>query len=62
VSDGVIHFYGFVKVSESMQNLEQLLKKRVEECGRKVERILGSRFVRETAPYEWQAVIDAEIL
>jgi tRNA (guanine37-N1)-methyltransferase len=62
VSDGVIHFYSFVKVSESMQNLEQLLKKRVEECGRKVERILGSRFVRETAPYEWQAVIDAEIL
>jgi len=61
LSGGAIHFYSFVKASESMQNLHRLLKESVEECGRKVERILESRFVRETAPYEWQAVIDAEL-
>jgi tRNA (guanine37-N1)-methyltransferase len=61
LSGGVIHFYSFVKASEPMQNLHRLLKESVEECGRKVERILESRFVRETAPYEWQAVIDAEL-
>ena len=60
-SGGIVHFYSFVKVSESLQNLQQLLEESVGKCGRKVEKILGSRFVRETAPYEWQAVIDAEI-
>ncbi|MEM3823775.1 MAG: class I SAM-dependent methyltransferase family protein [Candidatus Bathyarchaeia archaeon] len=59
---GIIHFYTFVSSSESLENLKLKLIEAVEKCGRKVEKVLFSRFVRATAPYEWQAVIDAKIL
>ncbi|MEM2440684.1 MAG: class I SAM-dependent methyltransferase family protein, partial [Candidatus Bathyarchaeia archaeon] len=58
---GIIHFYSFVKGSDDLENLKALFTAEVEKYGRTVRRILFSRFVRETAPYEWQAVLDAEI-
>lgn len=58
---GIIHFYGFVSASNSLENMQHQFTSAVEGCGRKVEKILFSRFVRATAPYEWQAVLDAQI-
>ncbi|MDI6690926.1 MAG: class I SAM-dependent methyltransferase family protein [Candidatus Bathyarchaeota archaeon] len=58
---GIIHFYTFVSGFDSLENMKLKLVEAVEKCGRKVE-VLFSRFVRATAPYEWQAVIDAKIL
>jgi len=58
---GVIHFYRFVKGYSSMGEVEQEFTEVVERLGRRVEKILFSRFVRETAPHEWQAVLDAKI-
>ncbi|MEM3700531.1 MAG: class I SAM-dependent methyltransferase family protein [Candidatus Bathyarchaeia archaeon] len=57
---GIIHFYTFVGGSGSLENVKLKLIEAVKKCGRKVE-VLFSRFVRATAPYEWQAVIDAKI-
>ncbi|MEM3577192.1 MAG: class I SAM-dependent methyltransferase family protein [Candidatus Bathyarchaeia archaeon] len=58
---GVIHFYSFVKSSESLGDIKIRFAQTVEKAGRRLDKILFSRLVRETAPYEWQAVIDAAI-
>lgn len=58
---GIIHFYGFATAS-SIKELEAEFKKKVEETGRKLEKILHLRPVRETAPYEWQIVLDAQVV
>jgi tRNA (guanine37-N1)-methyltransferase len=58
---GLIHFYFFTNASESLDNVKLRFAERVEASGRKVKRILFSGLVRETAPFEWQAVLDAEI-
>lgn len=58
---GIIHFYSFIDSSETLEDLKLRFAKEVEKFGRKVREILFSRLVRETAPYEWQAVLDAEI-
>jgi tRNA (guanine37-N1)-methyltransferase len=57
---GVVHFYSFVKESEPLEKLKQQFIAEVEKFGR-MAKIFSTRFVRETAPYEWQAVLDAEI-
>jgi tRNA (guanine37-N1)-methyltransferase len=57
---GVIHFYSFVKEGEPLEKLKQQFMTEVEKSGR-MAKIFSTRFVRETAPYEWQAVLDAEI-
>lgn len=58
---GIIHFYSFISGLDSLDDLKLRFTKEVENFGRKVGKILFSRLVRETAPYEWQAVLDAEI-
>ncbi|HVP26806.1 MAG TPA: class I SAM-dependent methyltransferase family protein [Candidatus Bathyarchaeia archaeon] len=58
---GIVHFYFFVNASESFEDVKLRFAEEVEKCGRKVERFVFFRLVRETAPYEWQAVLDAEI-
>lgn len=58
---GIIHFYSFIKTSESIEALEKRFREEVNRAGRHVEAILFSRVVRETAPYKWQVVIDFEI-
>ena len=58
---GIVHFYSFVSTSDSLENVKLRFIEAVEQCGRKVEKIFFSRLVRATAPYKWQAVIDAKI-
>jgi len=58
---GIVHFYGFVSASDSLGNMKRRFRRTVEKFGRKAEKILFSRLVRATAPYEWQAVLDAKI-
>lgn len=58
---GVVHFYSFVRGSDMLEETKLHFAETVEKSGRKVEQILYSRFVRETAPYKWQAVLDAKI-
>jgi tRNA (guanine37-N1)-methyltransferase len=59
---GTIHFYTFAKASNSIENLKIRLQEEIEKAGRKVKKFLFSRSVRETAPYEWQIVLDVEVL
>jgi tRNA (guanine37-N1)-methyltransferase len=58
---GIVHFYSFLNASDSLENVTRRFIDAVKESGREVETILFSRFVRATAPYEWQAVLDAKI-
>jgi len=58
---GSIHFYSFINASDSTENVKQSFTEAVEKIGRRVEKILLSRSVRETAPYEFQVVLDARI-
>lgn len=57
---GVVHFYCFEKASESLENAQARFSEIAEKSGKRVK-ILFSRSVRETAPYEWQIVLDAEV-
>jgi len=57
---GIVHFYSFVDASNTLDDVKLGFIGAVEKSGRKVEKILFSRFVRATAPYEWQAVLDAK--
>jgi tRNA (guanine37-N1)-methyltransferase len=58
---GIVHLYSFIGAPENLENMKLRLKDAVKNCGRNVEKILFSRNVRETAPYKWQAVLDAKI-
>lgn len=58
---GIIHFYSFANPENTIEGVADQFTRRVKEAGRKVERILSTRVVRETAPHEWQVVIDAQI-
>jgi tRNA (guanine37-N1)-methyltransferase len=58
---GIVHFYSFVRVSDSLENVKLHFIEAVEKRGRRVEKIFFSRLVRPTAPYEWQVVLDAKI-
>jgi tRNA (guanine37-N1)-methyltransferase len=58
---GIIHFYCFIRSPASIEDAKLALTKSVEKSGRRVEVFLISKRVRETAPFEWQAVIDARI-
>ncbi len=59
---GVVHFYGFVEADESMRRFETLFAGAVEKNSRRVDEIVFSRSVRETAPFQWQVVVDAKIV
>ncbi len=58
---GIIHFYGFVRSPDSIENLKLRFCQAVEASGRKMEAFLYAKSVRETAPYESQIVLDAKI-
>jgi tRNA (guanine37-N1)-methyltransferase len=60
-SGGVVHFYGFIKLPETLEDLERRFSESVEKAGRKVAAFQYAKTVRNTAPYEYQAVLDAEI-
>jgi tRNA (guanine37-N1)-methyltransferase len=58
---GTIHFYSFVNASDPAEASKLRFTEAVERAKRKVAEIPFSRMVRETAPYECQAVIDANV-
>ena len=59
---GVVHLYHFTHFPDSVEELKNRFSQTVERTGRKVEQILSLRNVRETAPYEYQVVLDARIV
>jgi tRNA (guanine37-N1)-methyltransferase len=58
---GIMHYYGFVKVSDPLEAAIVRLTEAVNRNNRKVKKILLAKPVREVAPYTWQVVVDAEI-
>jgi tRNA (guanine37-N1)-methyltransferase len=59
---GTVHFYGFIRLPDSLENMKLRFSEAVEKAGRKVHRFLFAKTIRETAPHEWQVVLDAKIL
>jgi tRNA (guanine37-N1)-methyltransferase len=58
---GIAHYYAFIRLPDSLENAQQRFSEAVEKAGRKVDAFLFAKTVRETAPYEWQIVLDAKI-
>lgn len=59
---GIVHFYGFSRLPDSIENMKVRFSKAVEKAGRKVNEFLFAKTIRETAPYEGQVVLDTEIV
>ncbi len=59
---GIVHYYAFIHLPDSLENVQRRFSEAVEKAGRKVSVFLFAKTIRETAPYEWQAVLDAKIL
>ncbi len=60
-SGGVVHFYGFIRLPKTIIDMQKCFNEAVERNDRKVITFQYSNPVRATAPYEWQAVLDALI-
>jgi tRNA (guanine37-N1)-methyltransferase len=58
---GIIHFYGFVRAPDTIENLQERFTSLVEKNGRKLVGFLFAKKIRETAPFECQVVLDAKI-
>jgi tRNA (guanine37-N1)-methyltransferase len=61
-SGGTVHYYAFIRRPDSLEDAQQRFSEAVEKAGRKVDVFLSAKTIRETAPYEWQIVLDAKIL
>jgi tRNA (guanine37-N1)-methyltransferase len=59
---GTVHYYAFIRLPDSLENMEHRFSEAVEKAGRKVDAFLFAKTIRATAPYEWQIVLDAKIL
>jgi len=59
---GMVHFYAFVREPDSIDALKARFSEAVASSGRHVEKFLLAKIVRETAPYECQVVLDANIV
>jgi tRNA (guanine37-N1)-methyltransferase len=59
---GMIHYYEFIRLPDSLEKMQLRFSEAVEKTGRKVEAFLFAKTIRGTAPYEWQVVLDAKIL
>ena len=59
---GIIHHYAFVRLPDSLENSQHRFSDAVEKAGRKVDKFLLTKTIRETAPFECQVVLDAKIL
>jgi len=59
---GMVHYYAFIRLPGSLENVQLRFSEAVEKTGRKVDTFLFAKTIRETAPYEWQVVLDAHII
>lgn len=60
-SGGVIHYYGFARLPDSIESKKMIIAQEVKKNNRELNTFLCEKTVRETAPYEWQFVLDAKI-
>jgi tRNA (guanine37-N1)-methyltransferase len=58
---GLIHFYGFIRKPDTIDDLKTHFTCKVEQQDRRVTTFHCIKNVRETAPYEQQIVMDAQI-
>ncbi len=61
-SGGIIHYYAFVRLPNSLEDAQLSFSDAVKKTGRELIAFLSVKTVRETAPYEHQIVFDAKIL
>jgi len=61
-SGGIVHYYEFVRLPDTLENAQLRFSEAVKKAGRKVTAFLSAKTIRATAPYEWQVVLDAKIL
>jgi tRNA (guanine37-N1)-methyltransferase len=59
---GIVHYYAFIRLPDSVENAQLRFSEAVKQAGRKVDAFLLAKAVRETAPFEWQIVLDARIV
>ena len=60
-SGGIVHYYAFIRRPDSLGDMQKRFSEAVEKAGRKVDVFLSAKTIRETAPYEYQIVLDAKI-
>ncbi|MGW8289502.1 MAG: class I SAM-dependent methyltransferase, partial [Candidatus Bathyarchaeia archaeon] len=60
-SGGKIHYYAFISLPNSLEDAQQRFSEAVEKAGRKVDMFSFAKNIRDTAPYEFQIVLDAKI-
>jgi len=58
---GIIHYYQFLKGRDSIREIEKKVVDIVRESGKRECIVKYSRFVKEVAPYTWQAVFDLKV-
>jgi len=58
---GIIHYYEFTNAPDPLETAKVRLTEAISRTNRSVKEILLARAVRETAPFTWQVVVDAEI-
>jgi tRNA (guanine37-N1)-methyltransferase len=61
-SGGIVHYYAFVRLPDSIENEQLRFSEAVEKAGRKLGTVLSAKTIRETAPYAWQVALDAHII
>jgi tRNA (guanine37-N1)-methyltransferase len=60
-SQGVLHYYGFEGGDDHENTITKKLARLVKESGRSIDTVKLVRRVRDSAPYEFQMVVDAVI-
>ncbi|MCL2172544.1 MAG: class I SAM-dependent methyltransferase family protein [Candidatus Bathyarchaeota archaeon] len=58
---GLVHFYGFVRKPDTVEDLKTRFTHIVEQQNRNIDAFRCVKCVRETAPYEQQVVLDVQI-
>lgn len=58
---GVIHFYGFIRKPDTIEEMKHRFSNKVVNSKREVTEFLYVKSIRETAPYESQVVLDAHL-
>jgi len=58
---GIMHYYEFAKAPNPLETARVRLTEAVKKAGRSIEKVLFTKTVRATAPFEWQIVVDAQI-
>jgi tRNA (guanine37-N1)-methyltransferase len=58
---GIMHYYEFAKVPNPLETAKVRLTEAVEKAHRNISKVLFTKTVRATAPFEWQIVVDAQI-